>query len=339
MTERSRTTFARLFEVRILHHYWLDQGATAFGSIADANLATTRLLTYDTRRFLRVEPSEATATIVAGLRGVFRQTGLGFLVGVPDDVVIPLDATFEFHVTATAADYAGYTALSLRSRQIVDVVDPATGDVHRYKANVPLLSNATGVSRGAGANRRLYLSTEYVGGAGNGDAVEAIVTSGNNVRQLTGDPPGAPFHVLGARGAVPVYLHQGDARPITPPAGSVGAPARGVELTGDMPPTVTAVIRLVPRRATDDHFSFANADGTVRTPPTVYELHLRNRWTTRRYRDPRDGSVVDTDVDPTPLTHFGNAGPKHKPPPDAIDVELDNSNPPKITRLISDIYV
>lgn len=339
MTERSTTRFARLFEVRILHHYWLDQGATEFGSIANADLATSRLLTYDARKFVRVEPSGQTSDFVAGLRGVFKQTGLGFGVGVPDDTSVPLDALFEFHLTAIAPDYADYTALSLRSRQLVDVVDPATGDKHRYRSNVPVLSNATGASRGTGANRRLFLSTEYVNGAANGDGVEALVRSGSNIRELTGDPPGAPFHVLGAQGALPVYVHQGDAPPIVPPAGSVGAPARGVEVTADMPETVTAVVRLVPRHDTADHFSFANANGTVRTPSPVYELHFRNRWTTRRYRDPRNGAVVDTDANPTPLTYFGNAGAKHKPTPDAIDVEHDNSNPPKVTRLISDIYV
>ena len=48
--------------------------------------------------------------------------------------------------------------------------------------------------------------------------------SGSNLRQLTGDPPGAPFHVLGPKSDHPVYVHQGDVPAITPPAGSTARP-------------------------------------------------------------------------------------------------------------------
>jgi len=339
MTERSSTTYVRMIDVRILHHYWLDEGATEFGVIADGDLARRRLLTYDVRRFLDITPSAATADIVAGLGGVFRATGLGFVVGVPDHVVVPLDAVFEFHLIATAHDYASYTSLSLRRREIVDVVDPADGAIRRYKSNVPVLSNETGASRGAGADRHPFLSTEYVSGASNGDAVEALVTVGANVRQLTSDPPGATLRTLGARTELPVYLHQGDVPEITPPAGSVGAPARGIELTPDIPPTVDAIVRIVPRHDSDHLFSIANPDGTVRNPPRTFELHLRNRWTTRRYRNRSDGTVSSTNADPTPLTFFGNAGAMRPPTPQSLDVERDTNNPPRITRLISDVYV
>ena len=85
--------------------------------------------------------------------------GLGFVVAVPDDAVVPLDAIFEFFVTVAAADYANYTALTLRPQPIVDVVDPADRHgIHRYKANVPVLSNLTGASRGHGCGKRLFLS-------------------------------------------------------------------------------------------------------------------------------------------------------------------------------------
>jgi hypothetical protein len=339
MTERSSTSYARLIDVRILHHYWLDQGETEFGAIADDGLARRRLLTYDVRRILRVVPSEATATLVSGLGGVFRTTGLGFVVGVPDDVIVPPDVEFEFYVAAATGDYADYTALSLRPRDVVDVVDPADGTVRRYKANVAVVSNATGASRGTGASRRLFLSTEYVGGASNGDAVEALVTSGASVRQLLADPPGAVLRTLGSRNALPVYVHQGDIPPITPPAGSVGAPQRGIELAPHLPRDVEMVVRIVRRHDSDPAFSIVNADGTVRSSTRPFEIHLRNRWTTRRYRHRSDGSIQSTDAEPTPLTYFDNAGPRRPPAPEALDVERDTSNPPRITRLISDVYV
>ena len=135
-----------------------------------------------------------------------------------------------------------------------------------------------------------------------------------------------------------MYVHQGDVPPITPPPGSTGAPPGGIELAGDTPPGVAAVIRLVPRRPSDTSFSFANANGTLRTPTRVFEVHVRNRWTTWRYRKKSDGSITATEADPLPLTYFGNAGTKQKPSTAAISFERDNSNPPKITRLVSDIY-
>lgn len=339
MTERSSTSFVRLIDVRILHHYWLDDGATEFGAIGNDDIARRRLLTYDMRRFLAVTPSTSTLETVAGLGGVVRSTGLGFVVGVPHDVVVPLDRVFEFYLTATAHEYASYTALSLRRRDIVDVVDPADGTTRRYMANVPVLSNATGASRGSGANRRPFLSTEYVSGLSNGDAVEALVTVGANVRQLTSDPPGATARTLGARTDLPVYLHQGDVPVIVPPAGSTGAPARGVELAADVPPTIEAIVRIVPRHDSDHLFSIVNPDGTVRTPPRTFELHVRNRWTTRRYRTRSGGAITSTDAQPTPLTFYGNAGTRRPPAPQSLDVERDTNNPPRITRLISDVYV
>jgi hypothetical protein len=337
--ELVRTGYTRLFEVRLLHHYWLDEGATVFDAIADEAVKSQRLLTYDVRRLLTVESSPTTTTAIAGLRGVFRMAGLGFLVAVPDDAVVPLDAAFEFFVTGTAPDLANYTALSLRRQPIVDVTDPTdTGVIHRYKANVPVLSNLTGASQGTGADKRLFLSQPYVNGAEAGDGVEALVTSGTSLRQLTGDPPSAPVQVLGPKSGYPVYVHQGDIPPITAPPGATGAPPGGIELAVDTPPAVAAVIRLVPRRADDTAFSFANANGTPRAPTRVFEVHLRNRWTTWRYRKRGDGSITGTEADPLPLTHFGNAGTKQKPSTAAIGFERDSSSPPRITRLVSDIY-
>ncbi len=334
-----RIRYRRLFEVRMLHHYWLDEGSTVFDAITDDDVRTRRLLTYDVRRILEVVPSGATADAIAGMRGVFRMTGLGFLVAVPDDASVPLDRELEFFVTVTASDAASYTALSLRPMPTVDVVDPADpAAVHRYKANVPVLSNLTGASQGTGAAKRLFLSQPYVSGANAGDGVEALVVSGSNLRQLTGDPPNAPFQVLGPRSEHPVYVHQGDVPPITPPANAVGAPSAGIEMQAGTPPDVAAVIRLTPRRTDDTAFSFANADGSPREATRVFEVHLRNRWTTRRYRDRTDGSVTDTETSPLPLTHFGNDGDKRKPPVSAIDVERDSGPPPRITRLVSDIY-
>ena len=355
MVEFRRIGYIRVFEVRVLHHFWLDEGATVFDQIADPAKKTQRLLTYDVRRVLDFAPSRSTAATIRGLRGVFRTTGLGFLVAVPDDATIPLDATFEFFATVVAPDYANYTAAALARPAVTaptvpalspqpvvtvpdPVPDPVTGATtqHRYKANVPVLSNLTGVARGVAPDMHLFLSRDYPA-ASAGDAIEALVAVGNDLRQRIGDPSNALLNVVGLRASLPIFVHQGVVTAITPPAGSAGAPAFGIELDPDTPGDVIAVIRLAPRRPIGSPFNFADPDGTPH--PRVFEVHLQNRWTTWQYHDKRDGSLTSTEAGPLPLTHFGNAGTKQKPPTTAISAVFDGSTPPRIARFVSDIYV
>lgn len=336
MVERDRTAYTRLFEVRVLHHYWLDDGDRHLDQL-DAADRERRLLEYDVRGVLRLQPGAATAELIRGVRGVFRTTGLGFLVAVPADAVVPLDAVFEFHASPADAAYADYTAMTLRPMPVVDVVDPAVPEVAiRYKANVPVLSNETGVARGTGASMRRFLSTDYRSGAG--DAVEALVVSGSTLRLLIGDPPEPP-KVLGPVDSRPVYLHQGDVREITAPAGAVGAPARGIELTPDMPRDVVAVIRIVPRRAGSTAFDIVHADGTPRSPSRVFEVHVRNRWTTRRYRSARTGAVTSTEAEPRPLTHRDTAATRRAPDPSSLEPEFAADDPARVVRLVSTVLV
>ena len=86
MAEFIRLGYERLFEVRVLHHFWLDEGATVFDEIADQAVEDAAACSPTTSAGCSTsEPSAATAATVAGLRGVFRITGLGFLVAVPGD--------------------------------------------------------------------------------------------------------------------------------------------------------------------------------------------------------------------------------------------------------------
>ena len=354
MAETQRIAYVRLFEVRVLHHFWLDEGGTVFDKMTDA-AKMKRLLSYDVRTLLSFQPSRATSTLVTGLRGVFRATGLGFLVGVPHNAEVPLDAVFEFHVTVVDPAYAAYTAQptwregvtaptvpALRPQPIVSVLesdtDPETGmrTLHRYKANVPVLSNLTGVSTGAGPDLRLYLSQGYPEAKAD-DALESLAAVNDELRQRVGDPDDAVSNRIGLLADLPVFVHQGDVPAITPPAASTGAPAFGIELAADTPPQVNAVIRLVPHRSNGSPFNFADPSG--QPVARVFEVHLQNRWTTWQYFDKRDGAPIPSAADPLPLTHFGNAGSKQKPQPTAIGAVLDNHSPQRIVRLVSDIYV
>jgi len=127
---------------------------------------------------------------------------------------------------------------------------------------------------------------------------------------------------------------------VLPPPGVVGAPARGVELTPGTPDDVLAVIRLAPRRADDDDFSFVDVSGHPRASAApVFEVHLKNRSTTWRYRKKGDGSVISTEPQPLGLTYFGNAGTQRKPTTSQVGVELDPVSPARVAQLVSEIFV
>ena len=173
-------------------------------------------------------------------------TGLGFLVAVPDDTVVPLDSTFEFFVTRRLRTTPTTPRSSLRPQPIVDVTDPADTDVvHRYKANVPVLSNLTGASQGpaptSACSCRGPTSTAPTPGTASRRWSPRAPTCASSPATR---PP--PRSTCSGRRPTPGVRAPGGRPPITPPAGSTGAPAQGIELDADTPPAVAAVIRSSP---------------------------------------------------------------------------------------------
>jgi hypothetical protein len=335
MAERNTSVYRRLFEVRLLHHYWLDEGATIFDQIANPEKRDSRLLAYDRRPFLSAVATAATVRGLTAYRCLFRETALGFLVAALDGTVIPSDTVFEFVVSASN-NLDEYTMLTLRQRKIYELVNTLDGVIHRYKENVPVLSNQTGATRGSGANKALFLSREIPAPDPN-DQVESLVLSGTALTQLTSDGPGAATQVLAAlAGDYPVFVHQGDAPLITPPMGVVGAPERGVELSADVTDDVFALISLTAVRADDDSFSFVDGAGAAKDPSPVYQVRFKNRSTFWRYLDKRTGVLSSTEAQPLPLTFFGNAGTKQKPSRGHVKADMSGT---KITELISEIYI
>jgi hypothetical protein len=340
MSERMTSRHKRLFEVRMLHHYWLDDGATVFDPIADQAKKNPRLPAYDMRSFLAVRPTAATVNGLSAFGCLFRETALGCVVLAPDTAVIPADTVFEFIVTAKQGSFHNYTALTLRPQKIYELFNAAdnTADrvTYRYKANVPVLSNLTGTARGSGANRSLFLSSEIPAQATD-DQVEALVRSGNALLQLTSDGPSATTQQLSPQATdLPVYVHQADAPAIVPPAGLSGVPARGVRLSEDVTDDVFALISLTAVRASDDTFSFVDGAGLAKDVSPVYQIHFKNRSTTWKYLNKRTGAVDSTEPNPLPLTYFGNAGSKQKPSEGFVKAEKSGA---KVTRLVSEIYV
>lgn len=336
MGERTTTRFQPLFAARLLHHYWLDQGATVFDQIADQAKQDARLLAYDMRSFLDVRPTASTEKALSSFRCLFRKTALGLVVAAPSAAIIPADTTFEFIVSIKGRQFTDYTSLTLRPQTIHELFNAADGVTYRYKENVAVLSNLTGSTRGTGANAALFLSRE-IPAQGADDSVESLVRSGNALLQLTSDSPGAATQQLGAQAAdLPVYLHQADAPALVPPAGLAGVPARGVRLSADISDDIFALIRVTAVRADNDAFSFVDAGGAPRAAPPTYQVRFRNRSTVWTYLDKRTGAVTSISTDPLPLTFFGNAGTKQKPSTGFVTAEMSGT---KIQRLISDIYV
>ncbi|MFC3443796.1 hypothetical protein ACFOKF_21840 [Sphingobium rhizovicinum] len=335
MGERSTTPYQRLFTVRLLHHYWLDDGATLFDAMASASQRDVRLLNYDIRPILKVAPTPDTERLIVGSGCVFKPLGLGFVVGVPTGARLPKDMMLNFAVSIIDNRFFDVTALTLRPQRIVEVAG-TDGAIHRFKENVPVLSNLTGTTRGSGTSAKLYLSRAIPAAAAD-DPVEALVTSGSNLLQLVGDNPGAATLQIGASASLPAFLSQVDVPAIVPPAGVTGAPARGVALSAELPDDIYALLSLTAVNSGDTRFSFLTATtGAPRATPPVYDVRFRNRSTRWVYRDQRTGNVVSTEAQPLPLTLFGNAGTKRKAMPGPIKAEKSGA---KITRIISEIYI
>lgn len=328
----AKLAYRRLFELRLLHQYWLDEGATRFDDLSSA-VRDARLLAYDVRSFLSIRPTPDTGRVLRGSGCVFVASTLGLIVGAPASLRLEPATVLRFVVTVTDGRFFDYSAMTFR-RQRVHAVTDSDGITHRYKENVPVLSNLTGAARGAGAGKTLYLSRESPGPTAT-DRVEQFVRTGATLMQLTSDDPGAAIAELGPAADLPAYLNQADSPAITPPAGAAGVPARGVELSGEIPEDVFAVIELTGVRPDDGDFSFLDAAGAPTLPPPVFEVRIKNRSTYWRYRKRVDGSVVGNVVGPLPLTHFGNAGTRQKPA-GVVNAEMTGA---KVNRLVSEIYI
>lgn len=336
MGERMTRLYQRLFEIRLLHHYWLDEGATLFDHLPDQAKKDTRLLKYDVRAIFTITPTSVTSNLILGFGGIFKETALGGIVAVPASAVIPADVTLRFIVTAQNQEVLNYTALSLRSQRIYELHHQLEDKTYRYKENVPVLSNLTGVSREAGSVRTLFLSREIPAITAD-DQVESIVLSDGALLELTSDQPEAATRQIGAVATdLPVFVHQDDVPIIEPPTGLIGAPARGILLTDDIPDTVFALIRVVPVRADADEFSFIDADGHAKVHHPVFQIRLKNRSTTWRYVNKTTHAVISAEATPLPLTWFGNAGTKQKPSEGFVKPEKSGD---RITKLVSEIYV
>lgn len=334
MSEQISVKYRRLFELRVLHHYWLDDGATVFDSIADPLKKQQRLSSYDVRSFLDIRPTSKTEKELEAYRAIVINSALGVIAAVPEEAVIAKDALFEFAVIVRNPAFINYTALTLRQQRIVDLYDAEQGKRYLYKENVPVLSSLTGTSRGADDNEVLFLSREFPAIA-NDDLVEAIGLSSNSLTQLSADQPGDHLHTITDQaGLWPVYVHQGDV-PVLEVPEIESQVFRGIALDSNLPKDVFALIHLHAERPSDSRFSLIDSQGRARQTPPSFHVRLKNRSTFWQYLNQSNGSLEFETAEPLPSTYFGNAGNRRKPSENSVKPVLSGD---RVIKLVSEIY-
>ncbi|MCI5148575.1 MAG: hypothetical protein D3916_04155 [Candidatus Electrothrix sp. MAN1_4] len=368
MSEQVSNRYRPLFEIRLLHHYWLDEGGIVFDQLKskedtkDKNeeKRNERLRSYDCRRFFVIEPTAGTAKILNGFGCIYKTTALGCIVAVPDKVNVPAQTMFEFVVTVRDADFFYYTALTLRPQKIYEFYDKQEKRTYRYKENLSVLSNRDGVMRNIDSNgNTLFLSQEFPDTA---DGVESFFIENDQLKQMISDKSG-DVQKLGAKDGSPVYVHQGDIPPdITPPPNLSeeekekweNVPKRGWLLSDGIPDDVFILIRLQARPNRLDNkneeFSLVDENGQAkekddeegkRKPDNpVFDVRFKNRSTFWQYHDKKTGEIIPNGSEnkPIPLAYFGNAGTKQKPSNgDPVKIEKDEHS--KVTKLVSEIFI
>jgi hypothetical protein len=326
-----------LFQLHVLHHYWLDEGATVFDQLPQAT-RDKRLAAYDVRKLLAIQPTEATSDLLRGLSGVWKATSLGGLVAVPAATEVPDASVFEFTLRVVDPQLPAYTAYGLKVPSYQDVYDKANKRVLRYSAGAALYSNLTGCTRNLPPQGWLpFLSREPSAPQAN-DRVESIVNDGGTLKQLTSDSPNPAMAALGAALDLPAFATHADVPGIVAPAGIDGEPpAKGVQLPDGAPRDTWALVRIAAFHSADPELSCTvGGKPKPKGEEPQFQLRFKNRrslW--RRVRAAAPDSVLGEEG-PLPLTHHGNAGTQQKPFAHAVVPVVSGT---RVTNLVSKIYV
>ena len=337
MAERIVNGYKRLFEVRILHHYWLDDGSNLFDGLPE-NRKTQLLLSYDARTFLDIVPTTSTKNKLSAFGAVFKQSALGIVVAIPATTIVPDDLVLTFVITITDPAFYNYTALTFISHKIYELYYAAEDKIYRYKENVPVFSNLTGASRGAGPSRSLFLSKEIPAPAVD-DKVEYLNSTGGALVQLTSSQPGAAIQTIHPiASTAPVFVHQNDTSYLLPPPGLTGAPGKGILLSNEIPDNVFGLINIAMKNPADPDFSCSSSGVAKQTGP-VFQIRLKSRSAYWTYRNKNTGAPVSESSAPLPFTASGNAGVKRKPANPMIKVQFESGDPSKrIEKIYTEIF-
>jgi hypothetical protein len=118
--------YKSLFEVKILHHYFLNKGEQGWDAMNQED-KDSQESKFDVREILDITPTEDCARALKAYNCIFKKTSRGILVGIKAVAsqtnvgqfksFVPLDEnqTFRFQVKLKDFNFMNYTALSLQS--------------------------------------------------------------------------------------------------------------------------------------------------------------------------------------------------------------------------------
>ncbi len=118
------STYSILFELKILHHFFLNRGVKHFSTMTEEEQAEA-LLYYDIADFFHITPSDLTTNDLARHQCLFKPTATGLIVGLKTEVddgppkkhkpfqSLDNDLTFTFHIHLKDFNLLNYTALPL----------------------------------------------------------------------------------------------------------------------------------------------------------------------------------------------------------------------------------
>lgn len=115
-------TYGILFEIKIMHHYFLNKGEEVYDTMSDADKANM-MLKYDAREIFEIIPTEECTKILSAHNCIFKNTSTGLIVGLRAEsdgleppkfksfVTLADDLMFTFLVKLRDMDFMNYTAL------------------------------------------------------------------------------------------------------------------------------------------------------------------------------------------------------------------------------------
>lgn len=95
-------TYKKLFTVNFYHHYFLDDGATAFDD--NTTLKASQLLKYDFKSFLKVVPSEETILKLSGQKIKISQDNSGLTALINTQETAPNSGIFEPYISLAQSE-------------------------------------------------------------------------------------------------------------------------------------------------------------------------------------------------------------------------------------------